>query len=59
MADRMTVHRGEKPVYDILLKQDFSALPKELESFHLEHRKICIVTDSNEAPLYLQELNEL
>ena len=38
MANRMTVHMDEKPVYDILLEQDFSALPKELESFHLEHR---------------------
>ena len=59
MANRMTVHMDEKPVYDILLKQDFSALPKELESFHLEHRKICIVTDSNVAPLYLEEVKEL
>ena len=59
MANRMTVHMDEKPVYDILLEQDFSALPKELESFHLEHRKICIVTDSNVAPLYLEEVKEL
>ena len=59
MANRMTVHMNERPVYDILLEQDFSALPKELESFHLEHRKICIVTDSNVAPLYLEEVKGL
>ena len=46
MPNRMTVRVDEKPVYDILLEQDFSALPKELELFHLEYRKICIVTDS-------------
>lgn len=59
MPNRMTVRVDEKPVYDILLEQDFSALPKELEMFHLEHRKICIVTDSNVAPLYLEEVKNL
>lgn len=59
MANRMTVHMDEKPVYDIVLEQDFSSLPKELESFELTTRRICIVTDSHVAPLYLKEVKQL
>lgn len=59
MANRMTVHMDEKPVYDIVLEQDFSSLPKELESFELTTRRICIVTDSHVAPLYLEEVKQL
>lgn len=59
MANRMTVHVDGKPVYDIVLEQDFSALTGELEKLGLEKRRICIVTDSNVAPLYLEEVRAL
>ena len=59
MANRMTVQMNGNPVYDIVLEQDFSALPAELEKLNLQSRKICIVTDSNVAPLYLEEVKRL
>ena len=59
MANRMTVQMNGNPVYDIVLEQAFQALPAELEKLNLQSRKICIVTDSNVAPLYLEEVKRL
>ena len=55
----MTVQMNGNPVYDIVLEQDFQALPAELEKLNLQSRKICIVTDSNVASLYLEEVKRL
>ena len=58
MEDRMTVHKDGEPIYDILLKYDFNELASELEALGCKNKKLCIVTDSNVAPLYLEEITE-
>ena len=56
MTERMTVHQEGQAIYDIVMKNDFSALGEEAEKLGIRHRKLCIVTDSNVAPLYLEEV---
>lgn len=54
--DRLTVHMEEKPIYDIVMAEDFSELASEIQKLGTSSHRICIVTDSNVAPLYLDEV---
>lgn len=56
---RLTVHKDGEPIYDILLKRDFEELPEELIRLGCEKKKLCIVTDSNVAPLYLEKIRSM
>ena len=56
MSKRLEVHRDNKPIYDIVMEASFDGLEKEVLGLGLKNRKICIVTDSNVAPLYLEEV---
>ncbi len=57
MARRMTVHRDEKAIYDIVIESSFDRLGAEVSSLGItEGRRVCIVTDSNVAPLYLEQI---
>lgn len=49
---------GNEP-YDILLQESFAALADSLKSLGCEGHRICIVTDSNVAPLFLDEVQTL
>ncbi|MGI6053603.1 MAG: 3-dehydroquinate synthase [Clostridium sp.] len=57
--NRVTVHMDEKPVYEIVMTKDFSSLPEEMQTLSIASRRLCIVTDSNVAPLYLEEVKAL
>lgn len=54
--DRLCVHLDGKPVYDIVLEQSFDLLADEVRKLGTEKKKLCIVTDSNVAPLYLERV---
>lgn len=54
--NRMTVHLNDEPIYDIVLTESFENLQKELRALGCENKKLCIVTDSNVAPIYLDEI---
>lgn len=56
--ERLSVHLEEKPIYSIILDQSFDHLAQETEKLGTAGRKLCIVTDSNVAPLYLKEVTE-
>lgn len=53
---RLTVHKDGKPCYDIIYSSDTAALQRELERTGLAGRRACIVTDTNVAPLYAQQI---
>lgn len=57
--NRIAVHMNGNPIYDIVLSSSFGELPGELAPLGLEKRKLCIVTDSNVAELYLEEVRKL
>lgn len=51
---RLQVKRDGDFYYPIVFEKDFSALSDELKALGKTWRKICIVTDSHVAPLYLE-----
>ncbi|MGL5436140.1 MAG: 3-dehydroquinate synthase [Lachnospiraceae bacterium] len=60
MADRITVHLNGAAIYDIVLESSFSQLSSEVEKLDIKDRKLCIISDSNVAELYLEQvINEL
>jgi 3-dehydroquinate synthase len=52
MAEKLTVHRDGKAIYDIVLEPDFKKLGTEMASLQIQERRLCIVTDSTVGPLY-------
>lgn len=59
MGNRIPVHMDGTFIYDIVMEASFDGLKDELEKMGLEGRKVCIVTDSNVAPLYLDEVEKI
>ena len=57
MAKRLTIHRDNNPIYDIVIKNSFEDMKDEFVRLNLQGRKICIVSDSVVAPLYLDTVN--
>ena len=49
----LTVHAFGKPVYDILFSDNFQGLTEILPTFGSQNRKICIVSESRVADIYL------
>lgn len=52
MSDRMTVHRDGKPIYDIVMEENYDKLGKEVASLSVRERRLCVVTDSTVEALY-------
>ena len=58
-VNRIPVHLDGKTIYDIVLEDSFDALAKEISALGTEKKKICIVSDSNVADLYLDEVTKI
>jgi 3-dehydroquinate synthase len=58
MYHELKVQREGDFTYSIFFREDFRELSKEILALHKNFRKICIVTDSNVAPLYLEEVTQ-
>lgn len=52
----MTVHKDGNPLYDIVFRRDFNELPVFLQQLNVKNRRICIVTETNVASYYLEEV---
>lgn len=60
MANSIAVTNGTEVIYHIKLTDSFADLSEELKKLgYSPERKICIVTDSNVAPLYAEEVSGL
>lgn len=59
MADRMNILKDGQQIYDIIMDTSFSGLKEEADHLGLKEHKICIVTDSNVAPIYLEEVKAI
>ncbi len=55
MLQKLEVHYNENN-YDILLKQDYSALTTRARAMNLSNRKVCVVTDTNIAPYHAADV---
>ena len=56
---KLSVREQGKKIYDIYFRDSFDDLTEALSDAGLLNRKVCIVTESNVAPLYLKELYDL
>ena len=55
----LPVHEDGKKIYDTRISNDFSARPAALREAGIEGHRICIVADSQVAPLYADEVKAL
>ena len=53
MEDLLTVHMDGEPIYDISFAHDFNSLPDLLARQGIADRRICVITETNVAPIYL------
>lgn len=60
MAKDITINYENKPCYNICLRQDFEDFAEIVKSIvnNRKYDKVCIVTDSNVAKLYLDDLSD-
>ncbi|MGN0243910.1 MAG: 3-dehydroquinate synthase [Lachnospiraceae bacterium] len=58
MKRRMIKEEG-KPIYDIVIDDSFARLPQELAFLELKEKRVCIVTETNVAPYYLDDIRQL
>ena len=56
MSNYLTVHQNGEPIYDIFFANDFNSLPALLAGQGIADKRVCIVTESNVAPLYLEAI---
>ena len=59
MGKVLNVSYEGTPYYDIEIQRDFTSLPDKLKSLGYGSNKVCIVTDSNVASIYLEEIQDL
>lgn len=53
---KLNVRRGTEFFYPIYFEYDFSLLAEVLRKENLDEKKVCVITDSNVAPLYLESV---
>lgn len=58
MSQRLNVLYERKPCYDIVYESSFDRLAEELAELGTNDKKICIITDSKVAGLFLEEVQE-
>ncbi len=59
MAEKLTVHRDGQAIYDIILDTSFAGLPEQVKKLGTGERRMCIVTDTTVAGLYLDQVQAL
>ncbi|MBS7008177.1 3-dehydroquinate synthase [Anaerostipes sp.] len=57
--NKLEVREQGQKIYDIYFRDSFEDLTEAMSGLHLSGRKICIVTESHVAPLYLKEIYDL
>lgn len=60
MSRNITVHNSEnKPIYEILIEQNYDLLASTVKSLGYENRRFCIVTDSMVGPHYADKVKAI
>ena len=58
MSHILNVTYDEKPCYNIYIESDFCKFYDEISKFDIKNKKLCIVTETNVAPNFLDELED-
>ena len=53
---KIEIRTDGRKSYDIILRDSFDDLLNQMEFLEIEHKKVCIVTESNVAPFYLSKI---
>lgn len=56
MSRIITVHYDSKPIYDIVIENNFNNLAPSFNKLGITGRKLAIITDSNVGPLYAESV---
>ena len=56
---KIEIRTDGRKSYDIILRDSFDDLLNQMEFLEIEHKKVCIVTESNVAPFYLSKMYDL
>ena len=56
MSYTLNVTYNDKPCYDIYIESDFNKFYKEIQKFNIKDKRLCIVTETNVAPNFLEEI---
>lgn len=56
---KIEIQTDGRKSYDIILRDSFDDLLNQMEFLEIEHKKVCIVTESNVAPFYLSKMYDL
>ncbi len=59
MSRTLNVHQEGRRIYDIVLDSSFGSLSAEVKKLAVEGRRMCIVTDSTVAELYLNQVENI
>ena len=59
MSKVINVHYDNKPLYDITIEKNYDRLGDVLKGLDTGKHKLCIVSDSNVAPFYLDEVTKI
>ena len=59
MNNKIEIRTDGKKSYDIILRDSFNDFLDQMDFLNIEHKKVCIVTESNVAPFYLKEVYDL
>ena len=55
----LEIKKNDKKIYDICIDDSYDHFIEKIEEIGMNGRKVCIVTDSHVAPLYLKEVANL
>ena len=58
-TETMMVHRDQQPIYPIWFADTFEGLEEAVLPLSLSERRVCIVTDSHVAELYLEQVEQM
>lgn len=56
---KMMIHYKGEPIYQIMLSENFDKLGEALDDLEIADRKVCIVTDSHVAEIYLEQVEKI
>lgn len=60
MSKILTIQKDNSPIYDIVIENNFDSLSDRLSKLGYDDRRVCIVSDSTVAPIYMQQVkNEI
>lgn len=59
MEKRVDIKLNSNHIYDIVIKNEFDGIVDEFKNIGITGKKLCIVTDTNVGPLYLEKLSSV